>query len=330
MLSREGLFGTMKEDSFAEHQLYAKTGAHGFNIEGGTSLQALRDGALYVNLAMILDTSITSGETLHDIENKLAEGGYPIKEAAIADYDELKVNLATFLIVSYYINNGHRLTNKSPDEMLNLVIHTHRTNSGIYTNHLITKMLKTCLPGRYEAQYIEVENKRNEKVQEITELTLPDKNVVIHFKRGYQVAPQPIYKQADILFSYSLVGGLSHLKAGSMLLPQHFIPFKETELKLYTGQAYSVSNHLIGEIKHIIASPQEHLIPIFEKYFKSTNPDKKSKLNALCENDFYPCTLLQIEGLYHPQPPVAGQPLRLVHVVDNVNSTSQVIKQSSP
>lgn len=319
MLARDGIFGTMKnEDSFAEHLLYAKTGAHGFNIEGGTSIQALKEGALYVYLAMVLDNSIVSGETLHDVEQKLLEGGFPIKEAAIEDYDELKVNLATFLILSHYINNGHHLTHKSSEETLHLVVHTHRTTSGIYTNHLIANMLQTCLPGSYQAQYVEVENKKKEKVQEITELKLLDKNVVIHFKRGYQVTPEPIYKEADILFSYSLVGGLSHLKPGSMLLPQKFIPYKETELKLFKDQTYTISNHLVGEIKNIVAAPQDDLIETFEKNFKSTNPAKKATVSALTERDFYPSTLLEIGGMYHPRPPVAGVPPRIVEVTQSV------------
>ena len=62
------------------------------NIEGGLiPHKALSKDQIWANLTIILDRPMITGKTLEDIT---ASNAYPLKEASIPSYNELKVNQA--------------------------------------------------------------------------------------------------------------------------------------------------------------------------------------------------------------------------------------------
>ncbi len=310
-------------ESFPVSQFYNQTQATGFNIEAGEPGKALRPGAIWVNLAMPVDISIATGITLTDIDRIAEEKGYPLKEMAINEYDELKVNLATLLIMTHYLKEGRRLVGKNENDTLEFVVHTHRNSSAIFINKLIADMLMQCVPNSYEATYettcyTPIDNKTNQLVidkvtneplkvftKEITMLSMPKSNAVIHFRRGFNNddLKDNFYKTADVLFSYSIVGGLSvDHQPGSLLMPQTFIPFNQDTLSLFVDRTYTVSNHLTKELNKVLAQDQKQYLPLMEKFFNSQNKNKPFKARVLTNTDFTTATLVHLElnKLFHP------------------------------
>lgn len=318
MLRRTNLFASVKRaipDTFPVQDLHQHTGADAFNIEAGKPALAIRAGAVCVNLAFVMDASIVTGVTLPEIDKIAEENGYPLKEMAIAEYDELKVNLATIIVLEHYLKEGRRFVGKAADEPLHIVVHTHRASTAIYINHLIARLLQEAIPGRYELVLKETINRAKQAVTEPLLLKIPDLNTEIHFRRGFaEELTDPIYKQTDILFSYSMVGGLSKLLPSSMLIPHTFIPFEEKELKLRVDKTYSVRNHLLEEIDNIVAKPQAHYFELMERSFNTLNRHKPFTARPLTSADFHPVTLLQVYDLFHPTKK-EGQPDQMVKVV---------------
>lgn len=315
--------------TFSLQNLFKETHAHAFNIEAGKPALALRAGAIWVNLAMIVDASIVTGVTLEMIDKISDQMGYPLKEMAIDEYDELKVNLATLLIMTHYLKEGRRLVNKSAEEALTFVVHTHRASTAIYINKLIARLLMEAVPGHYQPVYKAAKGRNGTVLEDIDRLEMPDNNTIIHFRRGFaEELTDPLYQQADVLFSYSIVGGLSHLLPSAMLIPHEFTPLEEKTLTLREDKTYSVTNHLLTELDKVLAQPQEQYLALLDKSFGSKNLNKQFKARVLTKDDFYPTKLLQVYDLFHPVVK-KGEPDRMVTVVKAENPvTASAAKQS--
>ncbi|STX55595.1 D-xylose reductase III [Legionella beliardensis] len=273
-----------------------------FNIEAGKPAKAINKSALWFNLAFIMDRSLIDGNTLAELNKNSEIAGYSLKEMAINTYNEMDVNLATLLTVKYCVEQGHKITGKPFEQPLNFVIHVHRSSSAITINKLIARLLTECVPEQYEFFYKETQDKIGKIVREIDCIKAPRLNVVIHFRRGYaEELIDPIYKQADILFSYSMVGGLSpKLKSGSITLPHKFVPFDDKKYLLYPDLSYTATNHMFNHLDAILAQPQETYFETLKNKFASENKSKLDKPRMLTQADFHPVTVLQVNDLFHP------------------------------
>lgn len=263
-----------------------------FNIEAGRPAKALAKDKIWVNIAMVLDRPLIDGVTLDEITEK---NNFPLKEMSIPEYNETNVNLSLLLITNYYLENGHRLLDKSPSDPLKLLIQVHRNSSGPKMIEHIAELLTNCL---------------NQNFNQITGanglpvLALKDKNILIEFRKGVKNEALKNYDNVDILFSVSLVGGLNpKLPSGTLTYAKEFIPFNIETYELFPDQQYKVNNRLNQDLDAILAQAQEIYFDKLNNIFKSQNHNKKHLARKLTKDDFHVTKSLQIEGNFYPKDP---------------------------
>src|SRR4051812_23409794 len=88
-------------DEFSLDQL--KHVADGLNIEGGTIYHKyLRREQIWSNLCIVLDRPFEDGIEWQELTNS---NSFPLKEAAILDYNESQVNFTYATVMHYYITH---------------------------------------------------------------------------------------------------------------------------------------------------------------------------------------------------------------------------------
>lgn len=286
--SSKSIFNNSKSTTFPIKDLYSNTCADILNIEGGDAANLLHPHALWLNLAMILDTPLID----HVLWSDIKKGGYTLKESSINTYNEKRVNLAVLLILHYYIK---QLKNKNLEKALFLV-HVHRETSALPTIENIIKLLKSV----YQEEISITQDD-----QGYPQINFNNTSLLICFRKGYEAnAKDIIYQQADILFSYSLVAGINPLyEASALMMPKTVIPFDITDYQVHKDHQYSVKNQLITDLPSILAQPQQLFIDIINQHCNSENLQKTHEATLLTAEHFHSATLLQANGLFIPKDP---------------------------
>lgn len=132
-------------------------------------------------------------------------------------------------------------------------------------------------------------------------------NLNIEIKFCYGTAPENLgemgkYQKVDIVLSFSLVAGLhANWKSGSLLIPDHFIPFSLGQVILSPSKQYWSRNHLRDALLDVIGSQSAEVLTMVNEQFGSFNPQKNHlKARTLLMEDFKEAVLLQVDGLFNP------------------------------
>lgn len=132
----------------------------------------------------------------------------------------------------------------------------------------------------------------------------PDVNVNVRFCFGVKsdhFLDQGIYKDADIVLSYSLVAGFNReWKSGSLLLPKQWTPFPLEKMCLYPNKSYCCRNHLLEVLDDILLTQTDELINCINNEFRSPNICKQQTAQKLMRSDFKNANLLQVDGMFNP------------------------------
>lgn len=283
-------------DEFPLNQL--KQVADGLNIEGGTVYHKyLRQGQLWSNLCIVLDRPFEDGIEWQELTNL---NNFPLKEAAILDYNEAQVNFTYATFMHYYITHAHKLLAKSSDQIAKILIQVHRNSSGPRHVELLEQLLSQCYPDLKKVKKNESSSK-----YELFSYFFPNLNVQVDF--CYGVAPENLgeqekYSKVDIVLSFSLVAGLHpEWKSGSLLIPDQHIPFYLKNAILALERKYFVENHINHILKDLIKNQDDAVLEKINNHFYSLNPKKKHlKAKKLSEKDFKNAILLQVDGLFNP------------------------------
>lgn len=284
-------------DDFPMNQL--KQVADGLNIEGGTiDHKYLRQDQIWSNLCIVLDRPFEDGVEWQEITSS---NTFPLKEAAILDYNEAQVNFTYATVMHYYITHAHQIARKPLNQTANILIQVHRNSSGPRHLELLEQLLIQCYP---ELKGIKQSGTASLKY-ELFSYAYPEINVQVNF--CYGTVPEELgelgkYGEADIVLSFSLVAGLhSEWKSGSVLVPNQFIPFSLKTVVLALEEQYSVRNHLQQVVLDIINDQEEGVLKTINEHFCSFNPQKnRLKARNLTAEDFKHAILLQVDGLFNP------------------------------
>lgn len=279
------------------HQLHTLGDA--FNIEGGTPFLKLNKHQIWLNLAVVLDRPLVDGKTLHEITT---HNPFSLKESSIETYNEAQVNLAFTLITLHYLQHGHTIMKKAPEQDMHLVLYIHRNSSGKKQVKLFQSLIQAAIDKNNIVKNLEPK-KNSPSIMDVW--YFPEYKTTLEFRIGYEDYMIGNYEDCDIIFSFSLVGGLNQkYPSGSLLIPEQFIPYAIDAHTIYKNQAYSVSNHLHQELPLILEHPEhEKLVEVINRtpLFLSPNPVKNSlRAQKLTLQDFNKATIFQIPKNFNP------------------------------
>lgn len=289
--------GLIADDEF--HLMDLKHFADGLNIEGGTiQNKYLRQEQIWSNLCIVLDRPFEDGIEWQELTNS---NTFPLKEAAILDYNEPQVNFTYATLMHYYIANAHKILAKPHNQIARILIQVHRNTSGPRHIELLEQLLCHCYPELKKIKQIrEVLSK-----YELFTYFFPDINVQVDY--CYGADPENLgnlgkYNEVDIVLSLSLVAGLHpEWKSGSLLIPDQHIPFNLKNCTLKLDGKYFVKNHLNQILCDLIRNQNDEILNNINNHFYSLNPQKRNlKAKKLSKEDFKNAILIQADGLFNP------------------------------
>ena len=266
-------------------------------IEGGIiPKQHLTNDAIWVNLAVVLDQPVVTGETL----DKITENNkFTLKEASILNYNEKKVNLAYTAIIDYYLNNANKIIkNTTLNKPIKMVWHIHRNSSA--NNHL--KLLLNLLNYYIKSNQLIKLPINKSKRNFLGYYYYTTKNILIEVKSGIKGEDLEQDQDTNIVLSFSMAAGLNtSLPSSSLLIPNKFIPYSVNNNEIILDKEYQVNNHLIYSLLDILKETQkkEHIF-ITNKQIQSENQQKTFLLEPLKKTDFTIATILQADAMFYP------------------------------
>lgn len=283
-------------DEFPLAQL--KHFADGLNIEGGTIYHKyLRQEQIWSNLCIVLDRPFEDGIEWEELTNS---NTFPLKEAALLEYNEAQVNFTYATVMHYYITHAHKILDKPVNQVAKILIQVHRNTSGPRHVELLEHLLCQCYPHLEKVKQKDALSK-----YELFSYFFPDLNVQVDYCFG--VAPENLgeqgkYSEVDIVLSFSLVAGFHpDWKSGSLLIPDQHIPFYLKNARLVLEEKYFVKNHLNQILCDLIKNQSEEVLKKINTYFYSLNPQKRNlSAKKLTQQDFKNAILLQVDGLFNP------------------------------
>lgn len=263
----------------------------GFNIEGCDLLDYNnKPYQKWLNMCIVLDRPFIDQITLDEITKA---NKYTMKEASILNYNEFNVNLAILLITDYYKNQNNS----------NMIIQIHRASSGIKYINFFT----TILSNHYNKQIYCITNENN-----ITKVHFIN-GFILGLTYGYSRSTLKSYVEYNIVFSLSLMGGLSpKYDTSTMTFPTLFRHFDTKTNIIDCTKTRRVDNQLVHHIKDIINCDQTEFIKTVSQ-FKSENPNKQLIPKPLVIDDFKydDITVLQIDDLYNPTVQMFNNPITI-------------------
>lgn len=282
--------------SFPMDELYKV--ADGLNIEGGDVCRKyLNEQQTWANICVILDRPFHDGIEWQALTNA---NSFPLKEASISDYNDAQVNYCYASIMGYYIKHCHEIAKKSKDECVKILMQVHRNTSGPSHVALLESLLTECFP-----DFSLVKSLHPTSKYEISFYFLPDLNVEIVFCYGVlaeNLGEENKYSDVDIVLSFSLVAGFhQEWKSGSFLLPDYFIPFPLSSVKVEMQNCYRIKNHLKTILSSLIADQDLFVLNVINSKFLSMNQNKQDlTATFLQQEDFKEATILQADRLFNP------------------------------
>lgn len=273
-----------------------KNFAEGLNIEGGIPAKSLNKDQIWANLCIVLDRPLEDGIDLFEITDN---NTFPLKESVIESYNEAQVNLSYLLVLRYYITEAHKLSKKNSNELTKLVIQVHRNGSGLAHLQLLDKLMKLGLADLQGKRVVPESKEKNS----VSTYLFSKYHVLVEFRYGYSHETISNFEGQDIVLSISLASGLaSDLPSGSLLIPDHFIPFNLKTMEISLLNSYKVQNHLLEALPSIIKKQKLSDLALINEKFLSSNSKKNNQIaRLLYKEDFHRATLLQADGLFNPK-----------------------------
>lgn len=276
-----------------------KNFADGLNIEGGIIYHKyLRQEQIWSNLCIVLDRPFEDKIEWQELTNL---NNFPLKEAAILDYNEAQVNFIYATLMNYYITHAHKILAKPANQMARILFQVHRNTSGPRHIELLEQLLCQCYPDLKKVK----QKKDTLSKYELFSYFFPDINVLVDY--CYGVAPENLgeqekYSEVDIVLSFSLVAGLHpDWKSGSLLIPDQHIPFYLKNAYLELDRKYFIKNHLNEILSDLIKDQDDAVLQTINSSFYSFNPQKRNlKAKKVTQNDFKNAILLQVDGIFNP------------------------------
>lgn len=248
--------------------------ANALNIEGGRiPRDKLRNDQKWANLCVVLDQPLCTGM---DLDLITEENKYVLKECSIHAFDETHVNLAYYNILSYYLQNAHKIAQKDENEIVRIMVQVHRNRSG--SDHIA--LLKALIADIYVHP-----------------------NVKLSWEYGSEPLVLEKYINQNIIISISMVAGLdSDSTSSTLIVPSLFIPLDLRSMELRTDLTYSIENHLWHTLPQIVLQQDAAKNEEIGRKFISQNPDKgKSKISLLALRDFHRGLNVEVNGMFYPQ-----------------------------
>lgn len=263
-----------------------------FRVAGGWKSKAMYKRypeGIWANLCVVLDRPLITGKTLDAVTSGSKAAEYALKESAIEEFNEQRVNLAYLLILKYYISFAP----------LKITCQIHRGSSAKHQIAVIKKLLSESYGSRY---------------YEVSENTVRVTNglgvATIVFRNGYKIDDCDHYGDSDCVISLSMVCGLEYgLPSGSLLLPDKFIPMdfkvdasgKPYDHVLYETMKYSVTNDLVHKMRDVLCEQSKKVVGLVNS-IPSKNPEKAHMTTEkLTYDDFhFGSTLAQIPSIWNP------------------------------
>lgn len=257
----------------------------GLNIEGGLiAKDQKKEHQVWANIGFILDRPLIEKRDLDEITK---ENTYLLKESSLLEYNEPQVAMIQALVIKYYIENGHLITNKNRDEPVRMVINVHRNRSGPAHIELLERLFQVCFTDLKKIDYRKYATKK----------------MVITLSYGTLVDFSDEFEDADIILSLSLFSGLNQAwSAGTALLPETFIPFDLHSMHLLFSDSSPSQNHLLEVIEKVLALQTALLITqVNEEFFSPNRKKRMLKAHWIQKEEIKEATILQANGMFYPK-----------------------------
>lgn len=264
----------------------------GLNIEGGLPQIDLNKNKgehakIWANLVVVLDRPLIDNICFDFILNN---NRYPLLENAIDNLNEHHFMTAFLLVICYYIKECHKFVNK---EKVKITIHVHQDSICMPLVSLINSHLHRLIASL--------------KTQSASEPHLNLDRVTIEYRTdiGSYISTAHNYDDTDVLISLSQCAGLDpKYIAGTLIVPDTFIPFDIDSQTVDITKKYSVSNHLMGILDDILKwELHENIVNYVNKNYVSDCPSKKFKAVLLSQSDFKVTNIIQVSKLWNPLDP---------------------------
>jgi hypothetical protein len=283
--------------------------AGGLNIEGGFPAHELvktcgfqLDQTLWANFILVLDRPLIDQVIFDKIVQIKNDNNYPLLENAIEEINECHFMVAFYMVISHYLNHGHKLTGVPLTNQLNVTIHVHQDRNCQPLIEIIQKMVTDILSkSMMQNAQINV-TYRSDNPSYADAKT--DKN----------------YENTHILLSLSQCAGLdAQYATGSLLLSDTFVPYDIENREIKLSDSYQVKNDLVDRIGEIIISvANQEAVDWVKHNYRSANPLKllRDRPRVLTLHDFPQTQILQVNQLWNPSTP---KELVLVHSKSSEN-----------
>ena len=213
------------------------------------------------------------------VDEIFANNKFPLLENAIDKINEHQL-LAIYLgIITYYFVYGKEIINQPSAKIL---IHIHQFPKCQPLIDLISNYLK-CI----------IEN-----------LSIDMTGISYDFTTDTPTYATtiPKYDDVDILISFSQCAGLDEkLPAGTLIIPDKFIPYDIDNKTVLMKDKYHAENSLLFDIFKIIDSKYySHAVNFINKNYKSSNPTKNHYQAKICDIMCFYRPLLKVDKLWNP------------------------------
>lgn len=267
--------------------------AGGLNIEGGSPVSLLKTSEtqdrkkIWANLVVVLDQPIIKNETFEQLMVIVDNHKYPLLENAVDDLNEHKFLAASLMLIVYYMKNGKTLLRRQGNICISVHVHQDKASYRL-----------VLLLQEYLAAILDI-------------IDFKDASVLVDYRMDNKVYRNEDhhYNDTDILISLSQCAGLDpRFPAGTIIVPQQFIPYNIDANTIDMKGTYVVHNDVIDRLPDILnnIARKEVIIRYVNAKHVSANLSKRNhRVEDLTESDFVVIEILQVDQLWNPTDPDA-------------------------
>jgi hypothetical protein len=237
--------------------------------------------ALWVNSVLVLDRPLIDHLSFDDLNRNNI---YPSLENAIIEINEHQLLASYLMIIGYYQANGHEILNLPDTTPLKITIHLHQDTRSKPFLDIIANLVCGFL----------------------REQNLSQKSIEYRLDHPHYQSPVTShnYQDTHILISLSQCAGFDpNVPAGSLILPNEFIPYNIVNQTIHHDKKYRVDNNLQENLPKILDSKYNDLaVKYVNQNYQSANLAKNliHKASLMNLNDFKYAKILQVDSLWNP------------------------------